>query len=176
MKKSSKNILKEINDFFAEAPTSNQKAWGLIHDFYHLVLTYMEVKNISKADLAKRLNKSRSAISQMFNKTPNITIKKMVEIADAIGIEIRISSPQVLHASAHLVVTSKLAHTFRYIEPPKLDKCKRFIILQKSEDESELGIKNTTVHLKEWYIDKEPYSKLYGIPDHDKSNLEISYH
>ena len=163
MKKSSKNILKEINDFFAEAPTSNQKAWGLIHDFYHLILTYMEVKNISKADLAKRLNKSRSAISQMFNKTPNITIKKMVKIADAIGIEIRISSPQVLHQSAHFVIESQLAtHTIKYIEPIKPDKCKRFVGLKKHEDKSEVFINSTTLYLKEYYS--------------DTSNLEMFYH
>lgn len=95
MKGPSRSILEEIDDFFESAPTANQKAWGLIHEFYHLVLTYMEKKKISKSDLAQRLGKSRSAITQMFNKTPNISIKKMVEIADAIGIEISIYSKQV---------------------------------------------------------------------------------
>ncbi len=95
MNKPSKNLLKEVDDFFSREPTTNQKAWGLIHDFYHLVLTYMENKKISKSDLAQRLGKSRSAITQMFNKTPNISIKKMVEIADAVGIEISIRSEQL---------------------------------------------------------------------------------
>lgn len=98
MNKNSKDILKEVEDFFAAPPTSNQKAWGIIHDFYNLALTYMknkEPKEITKADLARKLGKSRSAISQMFNKTPNLTIKKMVEIADAIGFEFRISSNNI---------------------------------------------------------------------------------
>lgn len=104
MEKNSRNIFKEMNDFFEAEPTSNQKAWGLIHDFYHLVLTHMEKNSITKADLARRLSKSRSAISQMFNKTPNISIKKMVEIADAIGMEINITSPKVLPMEVHLSV------------------------------------------------------------------------
>ncbi len=54
-----------------------------------------EPKEITKAELARRLGKSRSAITQMFNKTPNLTIKKMVEISDAIGFDINIYSNQV---------------------------------------------------------------------------------
>ena len=98
MKKNSKDILKEVEDFFAAPPTPNQKAWGIIHDFYDIALTYMkkkEPKEITKADLARKLGKSRSAITQMFNKTPNLTIKKMVEIADAIGFDINLFSNEI---------------------------------------------------------------------------------
>ncbi len=89
---SSKKEYKDIDRFFGDPLTPNQKAWGLIHEFYHIVLTYMEEKNISKADLARKLGKSRASISQMFNKTPNLTVKKMVEIADVIGIDLNIST------------------------------------------------------------------------------------
>lgn len=88
MKKNSKLSLQELDKIFSEKPSVNQKAWGIINDFYHLMLTRMEKEGISKADLAKRLNRTRSAISQMFNKNPNITIKKMVEIADSIGLDL----------------------------------------------------------------------------------------
>lgn len=98
MKKNSRNLLKEVEDFFEDSPNVNQKSWGVIHQFFHLVLTYMEDNNIKKSDLAKRLGKSRSAISQILNQTPNITVKKMVEIADAIGITIQVVSPQVKDA------------------------------------------------------------------------------
>jgi AraC-like DNA-binding protein len=96
MENYSNDLFKEVDDFFGSSPTVNQKAWGLINEFYHLVLTYMEENNISKAELARRLDKSRSAITRMFNKTPNITIKRMVEIADVIGMDIHIAS---LHGS-----------------------------------------------------------------------------
>jgi len=90
MKENSGNFFEEIDDFFDQPPTANQKAWGIIHEFYHLILTHMEKQNITKAELAKKLDRSRSAISQMFNKTPNITVLKMVEIADSIGLDIDI--------------------------------------------------------------------------------------
>jgi len=87
MKKNLKSSLQEIEKIFSEEPSVNQKAWGIINDFYHLILSRMEEEGINKADLAKRLGRSRSAISQMFSKNPNLTIKKMVEIADSIGLD-----------------------------------------------------------------------------------------
>lgn len=95
MKSPSEDICKEVEEFFASPPTVEEKAWGLIHDFYHILLTYMEQQQMTKAELAKRLGTSRSAITQMFQKTPNLTLKKMVEIAEAIGVNICLSSPQL---------------------------------------------------------------------------------
>lgn len=95
MKTPINEICQNVEEFFSSPATAEEKAWGVIHDFYHLLLTYMEAQHISKADLSKRLGKSRSAVTQMFNKTPNISLKKMVEIAEAIGLDIRITSPQV---------------------------------------------------------------------------------
>jgi len=90
MSENSKSSLKEINDYFSAEPDAEDKAWIIIDEFYHYVATYMKNNNISRADLARRLEKSRAAVSQMFNKTPNLTVKKMVAIADAIGIDLSI--------------------------------------------------------------------------------------
>jgi transcriptional regulator with XRE-family HTH domain len=87
MKKPLSNLKERFNNFILEKPSAEEKAWGMILDYYHFILTYMDENNISKADLARNLNKSRASVSQMFNKTPNITIKKMVEIADAVGVD-----------------------------------------------------------------------------------------
>lgn len=89
MKKSLKEKKTSLEDIFSSPKSINRKAWDLIHDFYHLVFTHMDKNNISESDLARKLSISRSAVSQMFNKTPNITIKKMVEIASAIGVNIQ---------------------------------------------------------------------------------------
>jgi transcriptional regulator with XRE-family HTH domain len=91
MKNNSKDSLTAINELFSRRPTKGQRAWGVINEFYHQILTYMDENEISRSDLAKKLGKSRAAISQMFNKTPNISVNKMVEIADAIGLKINIS-------------------------------------------------------------------------------------
>lgn len=95
MKKNSRSSLQEIERIFSEEPSVNQKAWGIINDFYHFILSHMEQEGINKADLAKRLGRTRSAISQMFNKNPNISIKKMVEIADSIGLDLSIIPTEV---------------------------------------------------------------------------------
>ena len=80
MKKNLRNSVKDVQKLFISPPDAEEKAWGLIYDFYHLILTYMDSENITRAELAKRLNISRAAVSHMFNKTPNVTIKKMVGI------------------------------------------------------------------------------------------------
>jgi transcriptional regulator with XRE-family HTH domain len=85
----SEELFNKIQAEFLE-DNPNRRAWGIINEFYHYLLTYMDANNISRADLARRAGKSRSAVSQMFNKTPNLTIRKMVEIADAVGLEIEI--------------------------------------------------------------------------------------
>jgi transcriptional regulator with XRE-family HTH domain len=55
----------------------------------------MEREKIKPIDIAKKMNKSRSWVSQLFNKKPNISLYKMVEIADAVGIDLEIFSEQV---------------------------------------------------------------------------------
>lgn len=95
MKKNSKDIFKELDELFQSKPSVEEKAWSVINEFYHLILTYMERNDISQAELARRLNKSRSAISQMFMKTPNVSVKKMIEIADAVGIDINLISKEI---------------------------------------------------------------------------------
>lgn len=91
MKKNIDEIYSEIHDLFNAPPTVNEKAWDIILTFYHEILTIMNEKNIKKVDLAKKMGKSKSAISKMLNDTPNISIKKMAELADAVGAEINIT-------------------------------------------------------------------------------------
>lgn len=91
------NLKSNINDFFARKPSKEQKSWSVINQFYHMILTKMENDNISRSDLARKLNKSRSSVSQMFNKTPNLTIKKMIEIADSVDININLTTETFLN-------------------------------------------------------------------------------
>ncbi len=95
MKQNSKSDLAKLNELFLRKPTTGQKAWGIIHDFYHKLLTFMDEKGITQTQLANKTGKSRSAISQMLNKNPNVSIRKLVEIAEVVGVDIYISSPQL---------------------------------------------------------------------------------
>jgi len=87
MKKPLKDIEKNVHDRLQAELSVEDKAWDLMFEFYHQVLTIMQEQNMSQADLARKLGKSRSAVSQLLNKTPNISIRRMVEIADAVGLE-----------------------------------------------------------------------------------------
>lgn len=138
MKKNLKNTFADIEDFFSSPPSSNQKAWGIINDFYHMVLTYMEKNNISQADLAKKIGVSRSAISQMFNKTPNISVKKMVEISDAIGINLKITSSEVPLEISNMN-ESRQNHVFIFVNTSKHEKFKISSSENKNDYKSHLN-------------------------------------
>lgn len=101
-----KDDTKKVNDLFSSKRTANQKSWGVIHDFYHIILNVMEEKKIKRTDLAKRLDVSRAAVTQMLNESPNISVRRMVEIADAIGVELKISSKDRDWFSAHATMQS----------------------------------------------------------------------
>ena len=95
MKKNFKNILKDFNEFFEKEPDAKLQSWSLLNDFYNILIKYMEMNSIKRTQLAEKLGVSRSAISQLFNKSPNISLNKISEIAIAIGLRIKISSDQI---------------------------------------------------------------------------------
>jgi predicted nucleotidyltransferase len=92
MTKNSDQIHQEVKKLFNSDPTTNQKAWRLIHEFYNMILTRMEENNITRVEIAKKLGKSKAAVSKMLNNTPNITIKKMVELAEVVGLDLKLVS------------------------------------------------------------------------------------
>jgi len=94
MKANSQDLSRQIDEIFSAEPDSSQKAWSLIHDFYQQIITYMNATPtpVTKSDLSRKLGISRSAVTQMFNKTPNISVLKMVGIANAVGIDLVITT------------------------------------------------------------------------------------
>ncbi len=91
MKNQTRHSCSEIENLITGALTRNQRVKGLINEFYHTILTCMAERNISKSELARLLSVSPAAVSQMLTHQPNITLKKMVEIADAVGIELQLT-------------------------------------------------------------------------------------
>lgn len=55
------------------------------------ILSVMDYKGISKADLAKRMDVSRAYISKLFNNSTNLTLTSLAKISIALGIRIGIS-------------------------------------------------------------------------------------
>lgn len=95
MRENSQNSLIEVERFFLEEPDAEGKAWGVLHDFYHYLLTWMKDNRVSKAELARKLGKSRAYVTKMLRQTPNISIKKIVEITHKLGLDIKIIIEQV---------------------------------------------------------------------------------
>jgi len=48
----------------------------IILDFTEKIVTMMEKKNISRAELARRLNVSKAFVTKMLNGNPNLTINQ----------------------------------------------------------------------------------------------------
>ena len=92
--KNSKNKYQDIEDFFAEEFTPNQKAWSITIDFYDQILSEMKKKGIKRTDVAEKMGVSPAAVSKLLNNTPNITLKKMVELADSVGLDLQLTTVQ----------------------------------------------------------------------------------
>jgi len=127
-----KNLKESINSVFGGKPSTNQKAWGVINQFYHMVIIKMEEDNITRADLARNLGKSRAAISQMFNKTPNISIKKMIEIADAVSLEINLTNDLFLQEKQIKEIKKYVFIPVNRFEKESIDKKCKIIHLDQN--------------------------------------------
>lgn len=127
-----KNLQNSINNVFGVKPSANQKAWGIINQFYHMVITKMEEDGITRADLARNLGKSRAAISQIFNKTPNISIKKMIEIADAVNLEINLTNDLFLQEKQIKEIKKYVLIPVNRFEKQSIDKKCKIIHLDEN--------------------------------------------
>ena len=81
---SAKGTLAQYIEEYADDPEF--VAEGLALDLMEKALQLMEEQSISRADLARRMGVSRSAISQLFGKgSKNLTLLTMTRLASAVG-------------------------------------------------------------------------------------------
>ena len=59
------------------------------------ILAIMEEENLSRSDLAARLGVSRQYVTKLINRTPNLTLRSLAEIAAALGrqVTVRLEMP-----------------------------------------------------------------------------------
>jgi len=62
----------------------------VIIEFTEKIATIMEEKNITRAELARRLGVSRAFVTKLLNGNPNLTIKTMMSIADVLGCDVNL--------------------------------------------------------------------------------------
>ena len=81
MEKFMKELIKDIKEY---AKTEEHFTEMTIVDAQHRIYKLLADQNVSKAELAKRINVSRQQINEFFNKGHNATIKTLGRIAYAL--------------------------------------------------------------------------------------------
>ena len=73
---------------------------ALLTDASEMVAQLMEAQGVSKAELARRLGKSRAWVTQLLNGKANMTIRTVAEVVYTLGAEVKLStSPLATHQS-----------------------------------------------------------------------------
>jgi transcriptional regulator with XRE-family HTH domain len=62
----------------------------LIFDLSEQILAILSQEGLSRADLAARLGVSRQYVSKLINRTPNLTLRSLAEIAAALGRQVTV--------------------------------------------------------------------------------------
>lgn len=72
------------------------KQHALVLEFTTAAEDAMNASGITQSDLAKRLGKSRSWVSKIFRRKPNLTFFTAVEVADALEMDVEIRATRSL--------------------------------------------------------------------------------
>jgi transcriptional regulator with XRE-family HTH domain len=65
---------------------------ALVAEASEVIAKLMDEQNISKADLARRLNKSRAWVTQLLSGNANMTIRTLAELAYTLGAEVKLQA------------------------------------------------------------------------------------
>jgi transcriptional regulator with XRE-family HTH domain len=63
---------------------------ALVAETAEVIAKLMAEKNVSKADLARRLNKSRAWVTQLLSGKANMTVRTLAEVVYALDAEVKI--------------------------------------------------------------------------------------
>lgn len=64
----------------------------LVAEAAEVIAKLMDEQNVTKAELARRLNKSRSWVTQMLSGSSNFTIRTLAEVMYALGAEVKLQA------------------------------------------------------------------------------------
>jgi transcriptional regulator with XRE-family HTH domain len=65
---------------------------ALVAEASEVIASLMAQQNLSKADLARRLNRSRAWVTQLLSGKANMTVRTLAEVAHALGAEVKIEA------------------------------------------------------------------------------------
>ncbi len=73
-------------------------------DIVDKVHTVLKERNLSKADFAKLLEKKPSEVSRWLSGMHNLTLKSIIKMEQALGIDLIYTKPQIKHAYHYIEV------------------------------------------------------------------------
>jgi transcriptional regulator with XRE-family HTH domain len=65
---------------------------ALVAEASEVIASLMAQQNLSKADLARRLNKSRAWVTQLLSGKANMTVRTLAEVVYTLGAEVKIEA------------------------------------------------------------------------------------
>ena len=65
---------------------------ALVAEASEVIASLMAEQNLSKADLARRLNKSRAWVTQLLSGKANMTVRTLAEVVYALGAEVKLQA------------------------------------------------------------------------------------
>ena len=112
---------------------------SLLLNASHLVVTAMEGADISRAQLAERIGKSRSYVSQVLSGSRNMTLKTLADLLWACGQEVavmelqRLGEMRVPYESLNAWLDTETAHRTADAEQAVVSDASQFTVRIQSE-------------------------------------------
>ncbi|MBP6671684.1 MAG: helix-turn-helix transcriptional regulator [Bacteroidetes bacterium] len=98
-------------------------AEGVLVDITEQILDQVNRQNLSRSQLAQKLNCSNAYISKLLNGSENMTLKKIVQIAQVLDCRLDVALvPKQYDVKRHISFSSKKLNMNGYNQPVKLGK------------------------------------------------------
>jgi len=83
---------------------------GLVTEAGEFIARLMEQQGVSKAELARRLGRSRAYVTRLLSGSANMTVRTLAEVAYALGAEVKLQAASVETAERDTVGSELPVH------------------------------------------------------------------
>ena len=87
---------------------------GFVTEATEFIARLMEQQGVSKAELARRLGRSRAYVTRLLNGSANMTIRTLAEVAYALGAEVKLQAEPIATAERDAVASRQVQHVWRF--------------------------------------------------------------
>lgn len=96
--------------------TFDYRVEKVLFDLGEQVCTIMETSDISRSELARRMEVSPAYITKVLSGNPNLTIKSLIKLSDALGQELHVELRSAVQAGQVApTVVQPIASSSRYV-------------------------------------------------------------